>query len=737
MTVLSIFLSSLLAVLSPWQEGTLDIHLVSTGSGENSFVIMPDGTTMLIDAGVTGGNCFPDSTKSAASTLASYIKRVSPDKDKVDYFFLTHFHSDHMGLVSKAVPGKHGYRLGGATEFTEYMQLGKVVDRSWPNYDYPSAEYIKKYSRGFIEDYKNWVGYQTSRKGVKAERFEVGSRSQFVPVHSEVPGFEIYNIAGGGYISTGHGNLTRPLSAEDPALYDENMMSCAILVRYGDFTYYTGGDLPGSNSYIKTFKDGKAVSDIIKANPKVAFRNFEEQVADLTGPVTAMKLNHHGCPDATTPYALWKMTPQVLCVFGSESKQPSPTTLTRISDPQYTSAHKVFPTTDRARASNGDALWDKAVQACGHIVIRVTDGGSRYQVFVLDSKDPDFPVIYSSPVCESAPAPTDSDTALPRAASFGSFDKSFDRLFSATSEFCSTDELHSVIVVKDGKKIYERYDTGHDASELHSMWSASKTFTAVAVGFAIQDSLLTVNDRVISFFDDADLPSEKSEWLQKLSVRDLLTMSSGLGIDGIGKVRGGIWSNPAKEVLAAPMDSEPGSRYKYNSMNTYLLSQIVQKVTGLKTSEYLNRKLFRPLGITRWEWEESADGVTVGGWGLCTRTESLAKFGLFLLQKGFWDGRQLLDSKWIEELSSCHILQYDPAGTSREQLASYADDDWKQGYGYQVWRCTHNAYRADGAHGQLAIIIPEKNTVVAVNAQFHKGKQNFVRKVWEYVYPEL
>lgn len=700
-------LASVLPVLTPWQEGDLDIHLIATGCGENTFVVMPDGTTMLIDAGMTKAPCLIKD-KTPGQVLSDYMKHFSPQPDKLDYFFLTHFHRDHMGAV---------YDLG------EQLRIDRIVDRAYPGYDN-----VNTVNAGEVGEYAAWVKSRTESKGGSAERFAVGSHSQFIPRKHDVKNFDIYNVAGGGLISTGNGLLARPFTPDDPNNFDENMMSCAVCFRYGPFTYYTGGDLPGCNSYFKRFKDGKAATPEIKANRKIQYRNFEAQVADLVGPVTAMKLHHHGVPDGTTAEFLWKMRPEVMLVSGGDHKQPCPTTLRRIADPQLPCAHKVYATSDRAVEGNGRKLWKATVAGVGHIVLRVSDGGRSYQVFVLDSGDQKYRVIAASEprLVENAQrlAP---DTHLPVSEDYGCIDDAADSVFRGVSSFSGTDEIHSMIILKDGKKIYERYDTGHRPDERHVMWSASKTFTAVAVGFAVQDSLLTVDDKVISFFRDDELPAERSRWLCDMTVKDLLTMSSGLGIDGIGAVRSLTWEHPAKEALSAPMAFEPGSRYKYNSMNTYLLSEIVQRCTGRKLSDYLTTKLFLPLGMCNWEWEESADGVTVGGWGLFTTTENLAKLGQFLLDKGKWNGRQLLSEEWIAAMARPYQYQGGNADAP----------DWRAGYGYQVWICTHNSFRVDGAKGQISLVIPEKNAVVTINGQLHSGKKNFMKMVWDTIYPKL
>lgn len=703
-SVLIFFLAGVLPVISPWKEGDLDIHLMATGRGENTFVVMPDGTTMLIDTGDNVRCKCLLKDKGPMEIVTSYIRHFSPRKDTLDYFYFTHFHDDHAD---------------GASGIGENFKIGRIVDRCYPDYENVKVSLAK---------YRQWLEKQTGEGGTPAEKFVVGSHDQFSPRSGKVKGFDIFNVAGGGYISTGTGLHTRPMTADNPADFDENMNSCAILMRYGPFTYYTGGDIPGCNWYVKKFRNGKAVSEVRQSNPKIKYRNLEAQIGELVGPVTVMKLHHHGVPDATTSEFLWKMRPEAILVSGSDPKQPCPVTLRRLADPQLPCAHKIYVTTDRAIEGNGKALWKSSVEGVGHIMVRVSDGGRHYQIFVMDAHDEKYRVIKATDLLPVWPAPQlRPDTPLAVSEDFGGIAPQADSVFRAVSAYASTDEIHSMIILKDGKKIYERYDTGHNADERHVMWSASKTFTALAVGFAIQDGLFNVNDKVISFFREDELPAEKSEWLSEMTVEHLLTMSSGLGTDGINQLRSLRWQHPAKEALTTPMAFKPGSRYKYNSMNTYLLSEIIQRRTGMKLSKYLEGKFFRPLGVCNWEWEESVDGVTAGGWGLYTTTTTLAKLGQFMLQNGSWNGKQLLNPSWIKDMTTPHIYQ----------SSATPSDDWNSGYGYQTWVCTHNAYRADGAHGQFSIVIPEKNVVIAVNAQFHKGKRNFMKMIWETIYPKL
>ncbi len=188
-----------------------------------------------------------------------------------------------------------------------------------------------------------------------------------------------------------------------------------------------------------------------------------------------------------------------------------------------------------------------------------------------------------------------------------------------------------------------------------------------------------------------------------------------------------------------PVVHEPGTFFVYNSFGTYMVSAILQKVTGQDLVEYLYPRLFRPLGIVGVSWLESPQGASTGGWGLYLRTEDLAKMGQFILQKGQWNGKQLISAEWIEEMSSTQIESL-PAGVRKEQLKEFKlaakTSDWLQGYGYQMWRCRNNAFRADGANGQFILILPEKNAVIAMTAN-NPNMQAQLNLIWKHILKTL
>ncbi len=290
----------------------------------------------------------------------------------------------------------------------------------------------------------------------------------------------------------------------------------------------------------------------------------------------------------------------------------------------------------------------------------------------------------------------------------------------------SKHELHSFMVLRHGKVIAENWWNPYRNDLKHTLYSTSKSFTATAIGFAVAENRLTVNDKVTSFFPD-DLPATISPNLAELRIKDLLSMSVGHEKENISFI--GTSDNWVKEFLATPIKFQPGTKFLYNSPATYMLSAIVQKVTGQKVIDYLQPRLFEPLGISGIDWEIDPKGINTGGWGLRLKTEDMAKFGQLFLQKGVWKGKQILPVSWIEEATSMKIMQ-NPNATQAVKDSS----DWLQGYCYQMWRCRNNGYRADGANGQYIIVLPEKDVVIAVTAEA-PNMQGEINLIWKYLLP--
>lgn len=290
-----------------------------------------------------------------------------------------------------------------------------------------------------------------------------------------------------------------------------------------------------------------------------------------------------------------------------------------------------------------------------------------------------------------------------------------------------TTEFQSFVLLRHGKVISQATWKPYQNSLKNTLYSCSKSFTATAIGFAVQEGKLKVSDQVISFFPDK-LPANISENLQNLTVKDLLTMSAGMDPDPSFSIVP-TETDWVKAFLATPIVNKPGTKFLYNSVATYMLSAIIQKVTGEELIAYLKPRLFDPLHIVGMDWEKDPAGIDSGGWGLRIKTEDMAKFAQLFLQKGKWDGQQILDEKWIMEASKAQIMQ-NPEATMEMKSGS----DWLQGYGYQMWRSRHDSYRGDGAFGQLMLVLPKEDAVIAVTAET-KDMQAEMNLIWKYLLP--
>lgn len=283
--------------------------------------------------------------------------------------------------------------------------------------------------------------------------------------------------------------------------------------------------------------------------------------------------------------------------------------------------------------------------------------------------------------------------------------------------------LHSIMVLRHGQVAAEGWWNPYAPSHPHQLYSLSKSFTSTAVGFAVSEGLLTVEAPVASFFTDI-LPGEITENIAAMKVKHLLTMSTGHDKDALGptvSAKDGDW---VKAFLHLPIEHLPGTKFVYNSAATYMLSAIVQKLTGLRVVDYLKPRLFDPLGIEGMTWETCPKGINTGGWGLNIKTEDIARFGQLYLQKGKWEGKQIIPEKWVEEATTKHVSNGNPSDPS----------DWSQGYGYQFWRCRHGYYRGDGAFGQYCIVLPELDGVIAITSGVG-DMQAILNAAWEHLTP--
>ena len=296
-------------------------------------------------------------------------------------------------------------------------------------------------------------------------------------------------------------------------------------------------------------------------------------------------------------------------------------------------------------------------------------------------------------------------------------------------------DIHSMMVLQNGKVIGEKWQSRGDAATPHILNSASKTLTSTAAGFAVAEGKLKLDDKVINFFPDK-LPQNVSDNLKSMTVRDLLTMTSGQAKANTTAQRQ-TKQDWIAAFLAEPVPYKPGTYYAYNGLGTFMVSAIVQKVVGENIFDYLTTRLFRPLGITGISWDESPDGINCGGWGAYLKTEDMAKIGQFYLQKGKWNNKQLLPEWWIEEASKAQVPSRPGGMTDAEfKKKDPENNDWMQGYGYQIWRGRHNSYRADGANGQYILVLPDQNAVVAVTADL-KNMAEELNLIWDVILPTL
>jgi beta-lactamase superfamily II metal-dependent hydrolase len=369
------------APLAPWTPGTLDIHHISTGRGNATFFILPDGTTLLVDVGAAADgaaetNPHPDGSRTPGVWIGRYIKRHAPSGiTALDYAVITHFHGDHMGQVTSASPwdASHSYRLTGITEVAEALPVHVLLDRGWPDYSYPAP-----LNDETVANYRRFIEVQRAN-GMQVERFQPGSSSQIRLRHAAetYPTFLIRNIVANGQVWTGKGNETRslfpPVKFLAPAdLPTENMCSLGLRLQYGAFRYFTGGDLPGM------------------ADPGYpAWHALEPAIAPIVGRVDVHVVNQHGSMGEETETFLRKLQSTVLIVPSWLPSHPAPDVLKRIINSRLPPSQRYVLATDMrdsARVVIGPRAT-KLAGAPGHVVIRVDPGGGQYRAFVLENRD--------------------------------------------------------------------------------------------------------------------------------------------------------------------------------------------------------------------------------------------------------------------------------------------------------------------------------------------------------------
>lgn len=287
------------------------------------------------------------------------------------------------------------------------------------------------------------------------------------------------------------------------------------------------------------------------------------------------------------------------------------------------------------------------------------------------------------------------------------------------------DTMQSIMILRHGKVVAEGWWDPYKPDYPHMLFSLSKSFTSSAIGIAVTEGLLSVDDPVLTFFPD-DAPADPSDNLKAMTVKHLLSMNTGHHDDTTGAVWRAENDNWPRTFLSLPVEHEPGTWFVYNTAATYMLSAIITQLTGEFLIDYLRPRLFEPLGIENPTWDADPQGRSVGGSGLHITTDDIARFVQMYLQQGEWNGRQILTPEWVAEATFAHS----------DNSNTQTNPDWSVGYGYQFWRCRHNAYRGDGAFGQYGLVLPEQDVAIAITSGL-RDMQEIMDLVWEHLLPAI
>jgi CubicO group peptidase (beta-lactamase class C family) len=284
-------------------------------------------------------------------------------------------------------------------------------------------------------------------------------------------------------------------------------------------------------------------------------------------------------------------------------------------------------------------------------------------------------------------------------------------------------EMHSLMVVRHGHVVAEGWWAPYSAERPQLLYSLSKSFTSTAAAFAQAEGLLGLDDTVVSHFGefDADITDPRS---RSIRIRHVAAMASGHTREMLGEAIERDPAEPVRGFLLIPPDREPGTVFAYSQPCTYTLASIIQRNAGMPLTQYLRPRLFDPLGIGHVGWATLPPGGEQGFSGLHARTEDIAKLGQLYLQRGRWDGAQLIPEQWVEQATSMQVSN--PGG---------ANPDWRQGYGFQFWMSRHG-YRGDGAFGQFCVVLPEHDTVIVTTA-WTLDMQAVLDAMWAHLLPGL
>jgi CubicO group peptidase (beta-lactamase class C family) len=288
-------------------------------------------------------------------------------------------------------------------------------------------------------------------------------------------------------------------------------------------------------------------------------------------------------------------------------------------------------------------------------------------------------------------------------------------------------ECHSIMVVRHGHVVAEGWWAPYSAGRPHLLYSLTKSFTSIAVGLAIADGLLRLDDRLVDLLPD-HVPASMSEQGRRITVHHLLSMTAGHRTDSLAEAWQREPGDLVKGFLRVPFPEAEGTRHAYDNPTTYILARMVERVTGRGLPELLDDRLLGPMGIDHAEWDRVASGAAFGFHGLHLTTEAVAAFGELLLRGGRWADRQLVPRAWVELATSRHVetlpIEVGPSGA-----------DFLCGYGYQFWISRHG-YHGNGAFGQQCVVVPSRDLVIAVTGAYLQ-EQDMFDAIWECLLPGM
>lgn len=380
--------------LPAWQEGYMDLHHISTGRGNAAFIVLPDGTTLLIDAGdisethlrtlsARNSALRPNAQKSAPEWIADYIRQFGPDRERqaLDCAVITHYHDDHFGEwdSTRTLASNQAYALTGIMAVGDLVPVHVLLDRgfSFP-VDVQSPEFMEAEKDDeyhivqTLQEYRKFIDWHTQNRRMRHETVIPGSDTQIGLVYDPLrfPDCSVRIIAANGIVWSGYQSADVDTLFPKGRYPGENPLSVCLRISYGRFDYFTGGDISGIGPYGET-----------------DLHSMESVVAPVVGPVDVATLNHHGNRDSQNPYYVRTLRPRVWIGQTWSSDHPGHDVLRRISSRRlYPGPRDVFAT-DMLEANKlviGD-LVDRAYAADhGHIVVRVYEGGDAYRVYVLN-----------------------------------------------------------------------------------------------------------------------------------------------------------------------------------------------------------------------------------------------------------------------------------------------------------------------------------------------------------------